>query len=80
MFNKKKLLKKAVTLGVLVSTMFCTPVIAADKDEEVVDAENGIVKTVTETENGTTIEGVVSGMLRCVPIIQLTAIMEVQFN
>lgn len=60
MFNKKKLLKKAVTLGLLVSTMFCTPVIAADKDEEAVDAENGIVKTVTETENGTTIEGMIS--------------------
>lgn len=41
--------------------MVCTPVMAAtNNDAEAVDAANGIVKTVTKTENGTVIEGMVS--------------------
>lgn len=61
MFSKKELLKKVVTLGLVASTMVCTPVMAAtNNDAEAVDEANGIVKTVTKTENGTVIEGMVS--------------------
>lgn len=58
MFHKKSAITKITTLGLIAATMFSTPVLAASSDP---DTENGIQKTVTVNEDGTTvIEGMIS--------------------
>lgn len=61
MLNKKFSLKKVVTTGVVFSMLFCVPAMAATNDANDRDAQNGIVKTVYETEHGTVIEGMIGG-------------------
>lgn len=54
---KKKLFAKLATLGIVASTVFCTPVMAMTNT----DSSNGIVKTIEQTDKGTVIEGMISG-------------------
>lgn len=57
MYKVKAFFLKMVAMCLVLSTVLCTPAFAAtvvDKDEE-----NGVKITVTETENGTVIEGMV---------------------
>lgn len=61
MLNKKILLTKVVAAGVAFSILFGAPVMAASNDANDRDAQNGIVKTVYETEHGTVIEGMIGG-------------------
>ncbi len=59
MFIKKPLFAKIATLGIIVSTVVCTPVMAATNSDP--ETKKGIVKSVETTDNGTEIEGMISG-------------------
>lgn len=61
MFNKKSLLTKIVALSFTASALFTTSVMAYTNMDA--DADNGIQKTVIETNTGTVIEGMVAGPL-----------------
>lgn len=56
MLNKKSLFTKLAAVSMVASMMLATPVMAATKD-----AQNGIVKTTYEDENGTWTEGMIGG-------------------
>lgn len=56
MLNQKSLFTKLAAVSMVASMMLATPVMAATKD-----AQNGIVKTTYEDENGTWTEGMIGG-------------------
>lgn len=60
MLNKKSLFTKLAAVSMVASMMLATPVMAATNDTGE-DAQNGIVKTTYEDENGTWTEGMIGG-------------------
>lgn len=61
MLNKKSLFTKLAAVSMVASMMLATPVMAATNDTGDKDAQNGIVKTTYEDENGTWTEGMIGG-------------------
>lgn len=62
MLNKKSLFTKVAAVSMVASMMFATPVLAASNETGDKDAQNGIVKTTYEDENGTLwTEGMIGG-------------------
>jgi hypothetical protein len=61
MFNKKTLVTKILACGLSVFTMVGTPAAAFAATSSDIDTDNGIVKTVVETDAGTVTEGMIQG-------------------
>lgn len=61
MLNKKSLFTKLAAVSMVASMMLATPVMAATNDTGDKDAQNGIVKTTYQDENGTWTEGMIGG-------------------
>lgn len=59
--SKKSLFTKLAAVSMVASMMLATPVMAATNDTGDKDAQNGIVKTTYEDENGTWTEGMFGG-------------------